>query len=78
MLDNQPLQLWLLKRQQLAAVIKACVAHNGLSVVDVISPLNALIGDADVRQDDGQNFIIQHNPTPSKERGGFEPRLIGQ
>ena len=30
MLDNQPLQLWLLKRQQLAAVIKGDQAriHN--------------------------------------------------
>ncbi len=36
------------------------------------SPVNAEVGpDGAVWVADFQNFIIQHNPTPSKERGGF-------
>ncbi len=39
------------------------------------SPVHAEVGpDGAVWIADFQNFIIQHNPTPSKERGGFEAK----
>lgn len=39
------------------------------------SPVHAEVGpDGAVWVADFQNFIIQHNPTPSKERGGFEAK----
>lgn len=42
------------------------------------SPVHAEVGpDGAVWIADFQNFIIQHNPTPSKERGGFEAKTGG-
>ncbi|MBX7206727.1 MAG: c-type cytochrome [Verrucomicrobiaceae bacterium] len=42
------------------------------------SPVHAEVGpDGAVWIADWQNFIIQHNPTPSKERGGFEAKTGG-
>ena len=39
------------------------------------SPVHAEVGpDGAVWVADFQNFIIQHNPTPSKDRGGFEAK----
>lgn len=42
------------------------------------SPVHAEVGpDGAVWIADWQNFIIQHNPTPSKDRGGFEAKTGG-
>lgn len=42
-----------------------------------VSPVEAKVGpDGNVWVADWYNFIIQHNPTPSEERGGYKARMV--
>ena len=55
------------------------VANDGFNLVastdEWMSPVFAEVGpDGAVWFSDWQNFIIQHNPTPSAQRGGYEAR----
>ena len=54
-------------------------AHDGINLVassdEWMSPVFAEVGpDGAVWFADWQNFIIQHNPTPSVERGGYKAK----
>ncbi|WP_038158786.1 PVC-type heme-binding CxxCH protein [Verrucomicrobium sp. BvORR106] len=55
------------------------VANDGFNLLassdEWLSPVFAEVGpDGAVWVADWQNFIIQHNPTPSRQRGGFDGR----
>jgi putative membrane-bound dehydrogenase-like protein len=55
------------------------VAHDGFNLLastdEWMSPVYAEVGpDGAIWVADWQNFIIQHNPTPKKDRGGYDAK----